>query len=284
VFINVYGAEESGIDIGGLFKELWTELSSKAFDPNFGLFKVTGDQMIYPSPSARMVHGPDNMKLFEFVGKVVGKALFEGIVVEPKFAHFFLSKLLGNFNQLNDLPSLDMELYKNLMFLKTYDGDAADLALNMTVVENALGESKEVELVPGGSRVDVTNDNKLRYVHLVANYHLNVQLKEASAAFCSGMHSVIDFLPKEYIKMFSEPELQVLLSGTQKPLDVNDLKEHTRYTGGYHSRDKHVSRFWKVVGGLDQKDQALLLRFVTSCQRSPLLGWKTLQPKFCLHR
>jgi hypothetical protein len=51
---------------------------------------------------------------------VLGKALFETIVVQPKFAHFFLSKLLSNTNQLSDLPSLDYELYKNLMFLKTY--------------------------------------------------------------------------------------------------------------------------------------------------------------------
>eukprot|EP00971_Amphidinium_carterae_P268027 5317541-Amphidinium_carterae.1 len=31
--------------------------------------------------------------------------------------------LMRHLNSLNDLPSLDAELYKNLMFLKNYSGD-----------------------------------------------------------------------------------------------------------------------------------------------------------------
>ena len=41
VFVNDAGMSEMGIDAGGLFKELWTELSSKAFDPDFGLFRTS---------------------------------------------------------------------------------------------------------------------------------------------------------------------------------------------------------------------------------------------------
>ena len=48
--------------------------------------------------------------------------MFEGITVQPQLAHFFLRRLLGKHNGLNELPSLDVELYKNLMFLKTYEG------------------------------------------------------------------------------------------------------------------------------------------------------------------
>lgn len=39
-FVNEFGEREAGIDAGGLFKEFWTELSSIAFDPSYGLFKV----------------------------------------------------------------------------------------------------------------------------------------------------------------------------------------------------------------------------------------------------
>ena len=55
-----------------------------------------------------------------------------------------------------------MELYKNLMFLKTYEGDAEDMCLSMTVADTDFGANREVDLVPGGSRIDVTNDNKLK--------------------------------------------------------------------------------------------------------------------------
>jgi hypothetical protein len=36
------------------------------------------------------------------------------------------------------LPALDPDLYKNLMFLKNYEGDVEDLSLNFTVVDQGL--------------------------------------------------------------------------------------------------------------------------------------------------
>ena len=69
------------------------------------------------------------MELFRFVGRVLGKALREGLTVQPRFSRSFLSFLTGDFNYvtlLEDLRSLDPELHKNLRFLQLYDGDAAD--------------------------------------------------------------------------------------------------------------------------------------------------------------
>lgn len=116
VFVNAAGREEVGIDAGGLFKEFWLDLSALAFDLEYGLFLTTaGDQLLYPNPfsaSAHFARESDHLTLFQFVGRILGKALYEGIVVEPKFARFFLSKLLHAFNYVQDLPSLDPEIYK----------------------------------------------------------------------------------------------------------------------------------------------------------------------------
>jgi ubiquitin-protein ligase E3 C len=81
---------------------------------------MTADGLMYPNAAAKAVHGADSdpLQLFEFLGRVLGKALFEGLTVQPQFAHFFLSKILGNYNSIDDLPSLDVELYKNLKFLE----------------------------------------------------------------------------------------------------------------------------------------------------------------------
>ena len=85
--------------------------------------------------------------------------------VEPKFAHFFLAHLRGPYNYLNtwhDLATLDAELHKNLMFLKTYTGDAADLSLAFTVADDTgLGaQGAEVELVSGGAHLEVREQKK----------------------------------------------------------------------------------------------------------------------------
>ncbi|KAJ0411342.1 hypothetical protein ATCC90586_004328 [Pythium insidiosum] len=215
VFVNAAGSDEVGIDAGGLFKEFWLDLASLAFDLEYGLFLTTpGDQLLYPNPHAASSHftrESDYLTLFQFVGRILGKALYEGIVVQPKFAHFFLSKLLHSHNHLNQLPSLDPEIYK-----VSYEGDVEDLGLTFTLVQDAFGAQEEIELVPNGASVPVTSQNKTRYIHLVAHYYLNTQIREQSAAFRAGLADLIDV---RWLQLFNEPELQVLISGKGGDID-----------------------------------------------------------------
>lgn len=59
---------------------------------------------------------------------------------------------------------MDVQLYNNLMFLKTYEGDAEELCLTFTVANDDFGNNKEVPLIPNGADVVVTNANKHRYI------------------------------------------------------------------------------------------------------------------------
>lgn len=54
---------------------------------------------------------------------MLGKAMYEGIVVDVPFASFFLSQVLGHhhstfYSSIDELPSLDSEFYKNLTSIK----------------------------------------------------------------------------------------------------------------------------------------------------------------------
>ena len=55
----------------------------------------------------------------------------------------------------------------------------------------------------------MTNSNRLEYIHRVANFKLNAQIKRATDAFRKGLEDVI---ASEWINMFNEGELQVLPS------------------------------------------------------------------------
>lgn len=83
---------------------------------------------------------------------VFPQALYENMLVELPFASFFLSKLLGTSADvdIHHLASLDPEMYRNLLFLKSYEGDVEELGLNFTVVNNDLGEA-QVSLTAGES-------------------------------------------------------------------------------------------------------------------------------------
>lgn len=75
-----------------------------------------------------------------------------------------------------------------------YDGDATDLCLDFSVEDDTFGARSVHSLVPGGSQVAVTDSNKLHYIHLAADWHLNGRLGASSAAFARGLAQVF-YLP-----------------------------------------------------------------------------------------
>ena len=86
-------------------------------------------------------------------------------------------------NLINDLATLDPELFKNLMFIKNYSGDLSELALSFTVTDDSLGKIKETELIAGGSAMEVNTGNRHRYINLVAKYYLHDRIKGQARAF-----------------------------------------------------------------------------------------------------
>ncbi|KAL8244543.1 hypothetical protein R6Q59_010801 [Mikania micrantha] len=279
-FVNEFGVEEAGIDGGGIFKDFMENITRAAFDMQYGLFKETIDHLLYPNPGSGVIH-EQHLQFFHFLGIIVGKAMFEGILVDIPFATFFLSKLKQKHNYLNDLPSLDPELYRHLIFLKHYEGDLAELELYFVIVNNEYGEQTTEELIPGGRNIRVVNDNVITFIHLVANHRLNTQIRQQSSHFLRGFQQLIQ---KDWIDMFNEHELQLLISGSVDGFDVDDLRSNTNYAGGYHREHYVIDMFWEVIKSFTLENQHKFLKFVTGCSRGPLLGFKYLEPLFCIQR
>ncbi|KAE8238602.1 hypothetical protein A4X06_0g8696, partial [Tilletia controversa] len=280
-FIDQFGQVEAGIDGGGLFKEFLTSLVREAFDTNRGLWSATSDQAIYPNPHS-YAQQAEQLEWYTFLGRVLGKAIYDGILVDIKFASFFLSKWLGKQSYLDDLASLDSldpELAKGLNFvLRAYTGDFEDLALNFTVTDEEFGVSTTTELVPGGAQIPVTRENRLEYVYRVSHYRLSDQIEKQSAAFFSGLSEMVD---PRWLRMMNREELRVLVSGTEAPIDVDDLRANTVY-GGYHEQDLTIQYFWDALKSFDPQMRKAFLKFVTSCPSPPLLGFAHLSPKFAI--
>ena len=79
-----------------------------------------------------------------------------------RLADFFIAKLLGKHSSLDELPSLDGQLFASLDFLKKYDGDVEnDLCLTFTVDEDDFGVRTTVDLREGGRAMPVTRENRI---------------------------------------------------------------------------------------------------------------------------
>lgn len=226
-FINNVGLEEAGIDGGGIFKEFINEVLKTAFDPNRGFFLLTADNTLYPNPNVHLIQ-ENYMDHYFFIGRLVGKAIFENILVDLPIAEFFLAKLLIDRASAHYLKSLDPVLYRNLLYLRDYRGDVQDLGLDFTNVTSDLGETKIIDLKPDGRNIAVTNDNRLEYIHRLADLKLNVQIKKQSAAFRDGLDSVVPLL---WLQLFNYQELQVIIGGNTQGIDLTDLQAHTVYGG-----------------------------------------------------
>jgi hypothetical protein len=67
----------------------------------------------------------------------------------------------------------------------------------------------------------------------------SLQIRTQCNAFRQGLADVVNL---EWLRMFDQNELQVLISGAHIPVDVEDLKQHTNYSGTsiwYYSSDEN---------------------------------------------
>lgn len=281
-FTNEHGVEEAGVDGGGLFKDFLNDLIAQAFDPvTTGLFAETPDRTLYPNPASVRRCGVDHLRKLEFLGAMLGKAVYEGILVDLPLAGFFLAKLRdGRPPELNDLATLDPELYHHLLSLKRLPPDQVeDLFLHFTATDAATGGDRE--LIPGGSDVRVNAANRTRYVHLMAHHLLHQQVRTQADAFVRGFRSLI---APAWLRVFAPAELRLLIAGAGGRIDVDDLMNHTAYSGGYDSNHPTIAALWQAVREFTEEEQRDLLRFVTACPNTPLLGFGQLAPPFCVHR
>ena len=66
------------------------------------------------------------------------------------------------------------------------------MELDFTVVSEELGKTHIEELKPSGATTVVTNENRIEYIHLVADYKLNKQIRSQTNAFRQGLADVIN--------------------------------------------------------------------------------------------
>ena len=63
---------------------------------------------------------------------------------------------------------------------------------NLDLHLKEFGEAKSVDLIPNGSNIPVTEENRLQYIHLVSHFKLTRQIKLQSEAFFEGLSQMID--------------------------------------------------------------------------------------------
>ncbi|XP_031279241.1 E3 ubiquitin-protein ligase UPL2-like isoform X1 [Pistacia vera] len=285
--VNFQG--EEGIDAGGLTREWYQLLSRVIFDKGALLFTTVGNESTF-QPNPNSVYQTEHLSYFKFVGRVVGKALFDGQLLDVHFTRSFYKHILGVKVTYLDIEAIDPDYFKNLKWMLENDiSDVLHLTFSIDADEEKLilyerTQVTDYELIPGGRNMKVTEENKHQYVNLVAEHRLTTAIRPQINAFLEGFNELI---PRELISIFNDKELELLISGLPD-IDLDDMRANTEYSG-YSAASPAIQWFWEVVQGFSKEDKARLLQFVTGTSKVPLEGFSALQgisgsQKFQIHK
>eukprot|EP00163_Fabomonas_tropica_P003775 TRINITY_DN1333_c1_g1_i1.p1 TRINITY_DN1333_c1_g1~~TRINITY_DN1333_c1_g1_i1.p1 ORF type:complete len:2228 (+),score=681.47 TRINITY_DN1333_c1_g1_i1:938-6685(+) len=282
--LNVQFVNEMGVDAGGLAREWFLILSREIFNPNYALFKSSAQDDVTFQPNRLSYYNPDHLSYFKFVGRIIGKAVLDDFMLDCHFTRSFYKHILGQKVSFEDMQALDPDYYKSLKWILENDIEGV-LDLTFTTEADRFGTKEEIELKPNGANIPVTNENKEEYVALITENRTTTAIKQQLEHFLEGFHELI---PRRLVSMFDPSELELLISGLPD-IDIDDLRVHTEYGGGYNQSSPVIRWFWEVVSSFTNEEKAKLLQYVTGTSKVPLEGFAALKgmsgpQKFQIHK
>jgi E3 ubiquitin-protein ligase HUWE1 len=281
--LNIRFHGEEGVDAGGVTREWFQVLARQMFDPNYVLFiPVSSDRTTFHPNNLSGVN-EEHLLFFKFIGRIIGKALYEGRLLDCYFSRAVYKRILGQSVSVKDMESFNPTYYKSLVWMLEHD--ITDIITESFCVEDdEFGVTKVVDLIENGRNVLVTEENKHDYVRLIVEHKLLTSVKEQMEHFLQGFH---DIIPADLIAIFNEQELELLVSGLPD-IDVDDWKSNTEYHN-YSAASQQIQWFWRAIRSFDKEERAKLLQFVTGTSKVPLNGFKELEgmngvARFNIHR
>ncbi|MCJ1476555.1 putative E3 ubiquitin-protein ligase [Lambiella insularis] len=282
---------EEGVDAGGLRKEWFLLLVREVFDPEHGLFLYDEDSQYCYFNSTSF----ENSDQFHLVGVVLGLAIYNSTILDVALPPFAFRKLFAsrptyagpatsaarlplNYS-LDDLAEWKPALARGLRQLLEYDGDVQETFCRDFVVEiDRYGQPVQVPLCSNGETRPVTNNNRQEFVDLYVRYLLDTAVARQFEPFKRGFFAVCG---GNALSLFRPEEIELLVRGSDEPLDVFALRgsavyEGWRVWGRNAEEDPIVAWFWDAFAGADLKGRRKILGFITGSDRIPAMGTASL--------
>ena len=186
---RIYFTGEDGLDAGGLTREWFKLVTDEIFNPDLGMWVTSeGNQMCLDiNPASSVCCPEDHLIFFRVVGRVLGRALFDGQLVHGHMSAHLYKHLLGWPVSMSDLADVSLDYHNSLMETLGMGDDIEFLYATFSMFEEEFGIKREVELVPGGANIPVTRQNVPEYVEACMKYKLfgrvEAQLNELILGF-----------------------------------------------------------------------------------------------------
>lgn len=195
--LNIRFHGEEGVDAGGVTREWFQVLARQMFDANYALFvPVSSDRTTF-HPNKLSGINDEHLSFFKFIGRIIGKALYEGRLLDCYFSRAVYKRILGKPVSVKDMESFDPEYYKSLSWM--LNNDITDIITEtFSVEDDEFGATKVSDLCENGRHIPVTEENKHDYVRLVVEHKLLSSVKDQMENFLKGKPPITDIVPRTH--------------------------------------------------------------------------------------
>ena len=286
--VNFFG--EAGIDSGGLLREFYQLLSHEAISyatRRCGLFKEDSEGRFYFNGeySNKSIHPPleqtmlvnhdameciDNIELAGFIGLLAAKAFYDECMLEFSFSLQLVKAILEDTFDLDDIMAIDSDLHRSLSWMLQNDITGV---IDDTFVVFDPKKQTFVDLCALGGTIDVTEENKARYVNLRVDWLLKFSIEEVLKSFLSNFWALIPSIHLHQCNI-NAFEMLAMMEGTNA-IDVDKIRPYCIFQGDTDFNERHeaVVNFWCTLRSLSTGQLQKFLIFVTGCGRLPLDGF-----------
>ncbi|KKO76000.1 ubiquitin protein ligase e3a [Vairimorpha ceranae] len=257
---------EEGVDSGGIRKEYF-QLLSHEIKHDDSLF-IIAENIIWLKNDCL------DFDKYYCIGKILGIALYNNVVLNIPFPSFFFKKLLNKKTTFNDLKEIDHSLYLSLSKLKKLSAkEIENLELTFTVIyTTTTGEVKSYNLDKRNREIKVTKANLHSFINKYSDFILNKLIKKQFNAIKEGFYFVIN---KNILTPVNSKELEKIILGSNN-LNVDEIKSTTSYSG-YKNDSTIIKYFWEIFESYSKKMKKKLIQFITGHDRIPIAGAGSLK-------
>jgi E3 ubiquitin-protein ligase HECTD2 len=227
------------------------------------------------------------------VGVLLGLAIYNSTILDITLPPFAFKKLLAAAPQttgpqpsttrstykcsLDDLAEYRPTLAKGLRALLDFEGDVAEtFCYDFVAQMDRYGEVVAVPLCSGGENRPVTNANRREFVDLYVHYLLDTAVTRQYEPFKRGFFTVCG---GNALSLFRPEEIELLVRGSDEPLDVASLRAVATYDNWSVPRPETlpvVQWFWDFFEQTQPQAQRKILSFITGSDRIPAMGATSL--------
>ena len=245
-------------------------------------------------------HSFETSDQFFLVGVVLGLAIYNSTILDVALPPFAFRKLLASAPAytgpaisssrpvvgytLDDLAEYKPALARGLRQLLDFDGDVEETFCRDFVAEvDHYGKITQIPLCPKGEGRAVTKSNRREFVDLYVRYVLDTAVARQYEPFKRGFFTVCG---GNALSLFRPEEIELLVRGSDEPLDVTALQAVATYEGWNKPNpaadEPVIVWFWETFRDAELAEQRNLLSFITSSDRIPAMGPASLIIKIAL--